>query len=104
MRPSNSRRKLKPHFQAPVVVQLDAFADILDLALPVALLEAPPSPVGDAPELPVVAFEPLVDEPRATRDVELPERHRPAYIIPVMMRPNSEQDTRLAPSISRAKS
>ena len=40
----------------------------------------------------------------AAQGVELPVRRRRAYIIPVMMRPNSEQDTRLAPSISRAKS
>ena len=96
--------QLMLYLQAPLVVQLHALADILDLASPVALFEASPCTVGDAPELLVVAFESFVDEPRATRDVEPLVRHRPAYIIPIMMRPNSEHDTRLAPSISRAKS
>ena len=96
--------QLKPNLQAPLVVQLDPLADVLNLALPVAFLEAAPGTVGEAPELPVVAFESLVDEPRATRDVELPVCHRPAYIIAIMIRPNSEHDTRLAPSMSRAKS
>ena len=90
--------------QAPLVVELHALADVLDLALPVALLEAPPRAVGDAPELPVVTLEPFVDEPRTARDVRPPARHRAAHISPTMMRPNSEQDTRWAPSISRAKS
>ena len=67
----------KLNLQAPLVVELDPLADVLDLALPVALLEAPPRTLGEAPELPVVAFEPLVDEPRAARDVELPVGHRP---------------------------